>query len=109
MSWEDIVWCCVMLGAVYWWAIRSIFKNRTKFMSTEFTSAPKQDHYMNRVPDLYPENAIIDVYWEDVTEEFSRGMKPHHLMNLTVFALLAIYYLSDWIAKFIVWLIFIIT
>lgn len=106
---EDYLFWSAMLVGFYWWAIRTLLKDRISFMSTDFTSAAKRTPHMNRVPNLYPENAIIDVYWKDVTEEFSRGVKTHHLVNLMIFTLVALYFLSDWIASFIVWLIFIIT
>lgn len=108
---EDIVWMCVGIGVVYWWAIRSLFKNRIHFISTDLTPVTQRTPLMNRVPILYPKNAIIDVYWEDVTEEFSRGVKTHHFMkkthhlvNLTILILIVLYFISNCIVRFIVWL-----
>jgi len=107
MGIEDII--CVGLGVLWWCAIRSLFKDRIDFISTDLTAVPQRTPHMNRTSILYPENAIIDVYWEDVTEEFSRGVKTHHLVNLMVFVLVALYFLSYWIANIIVILISIIT
>jgi hypothetical protein len=109
MDWEDVLWLCVVLGGFYWWAIRTIFKNRTKFMSTDLASEPKRTPHMNRDYNLTPEDEVIDVYWVDVTEDFERaeeGMKPYNKLNLMILALVIIYYLSDWLAYIITWLIF---
>lgn len=105
----DVVVCGMVLVIFYAWAIRSIFKNRTKFISTDFTSEPQRTPHMNRTSELYPEDEVIDVYWEVVYEESERGWKKHHQINAVILILIAIYFLSDWISKFIVWLVFSIT
>ena len=91
-----IVVCGLMMIIFYSWAIRSIYKNRTKFMSTDFDARAKRTPLMNRVSNLIPENEVIDVYWEYVDE---RGWKNHHKLNIIILILVGLY----WFAKFIMW------
>jgi len=74
-------------------------------MSEDFTAEPKRTPHMNRTLELYPEDEVIDVYWEVVYEESERGWKKHHKLNIITLILVAIYFLSDWLASFIVWLL----
>lgn len=98
MDYTDLVWIGGAMCLVWWGAIKSLLERKRSINDRSSLGTPASG-YMNRPSELPPN--IIDCEWELLCE--TRGLRTHHWINLMVFALVAIYYLSDWIAAFVVW------
>jgi len=99
MEYTELVYIVGALCLFWWGAMKSLLERKRTF-NNRCSLVTIASGYKNRDEELPPD--VIDCEWS-LIEELSE-LKTHHMINLMVFALVAIYFMSGWLASLIVWL-----